>query len=353
MQATLLDPLVPAEVDLRGFETMPLAVQMLRDSRFASEVTPEAFRAGVLLWCAAWHQVPAGSLPDNDAELAKLAGYGFVVKEWRKVKQQAMTKFIACSDGRWYHEEIAERALTAWRARLEHFYERAKERLRKANKARSDKGLQPLAELTFDQWNERRLSGGIPMEKADAFRELPPEVPPESGTESGKLPGLTSLKGEGTERERKGEGKLLKKNPSGSRPLAQPPDLLGDVPEQPKPTVPCPYGAIVDAYHAELPTLPKVRLRDGKTWELRQKAMRSLWGWVLSSRKSDNTRRAETAEQALQWITAYFARARDNDFVMGRQAPGNGHENWRADFDFLLSANGLKHVIEKTQERAA
>ena len=32
------------------------------------ELRSNAFRAGVLLWCAAWHQVPAGSLPDDDVE---------------------------------------------------------------------------------------------------------------------------------------------------------------------------------------------------------------------------------------------------------------------------------------------
>lgn len=209
-------PLVPAEVDLRDFKTMPLDVQTLRDSRFAAEVSPLAFRAGVLLWCAAWHQVPAGSLPDNDAELAKLAGYGFMVKEWRKVKTEAMTKFVLCADGRWYHEEVAERAATAWRSRLEHFYERARERLRKANKARTDKGLQPLPDLPFDQWNERRLAGNVPMEKAEAFPVFPAEVPPPSPARSPGIPAENALKGEGegegTERERngEGEGKLLK-----------------------------------------------------------------------------------------------------------------------------------------------
>ena len=61
------DPLVPAEVDLRDFKYMELDVQMLRDSRFAAEVEPEAFRAGLLLWCASWHQLPAASLPDKVA----------------------------------------------------------------------------------------------------------------------------------------------------------------------------------------------------------------------------------------------------------------------------------------------
>jgi hypothetical protein len=200
----LPDPLVPAEVDLRDFATMPLAVQLLRDSRFAAEVSAEAFRAGVLLWCAAWHQVPAGSLPDNDAELAKLAGYGFVVKEWKKVKAQALTQFVRCSDGRLYHETVSERAMAAWRSRLEHYFGRAKERLRKVNKARADAKppLPPLPDLTFDQWNERRLASGVPVEKAEAFDGVPPTS---AGTNAG-IPPENALKGEGTEREREQRG---------------------------------------------------------------------------------------------------------------------------------------------------
>lgn len=119
-----------------------------------------------------------------------------------------------------------------------------------------------------------------------------------------------------------------------------------------RPTIPCPYDAIVDAYHRELPSLPRVLLRDGPTWVKRQKAMRSLWGWVLSSRRDDGSRRAETAEEALAWVSAYFRRAASNDFVAGRTPPGRGHENWRADFDYLLTAGGLKQVVEKTPEAA-
>lgn len=120
-----------------------------------------------------------------------------------------------------------------------------------------------------------------------------------------------------------------------------------------RPTIPCPYEAIVEAYHELLPTLPRVRLRDGKAWTARQKAMRSVWGWVLSSRKSDGTRRAETAEQALEWLRGYFARASENDFLMGRSGRTGEHANWRCDLDFLLTDKGMKHVIERTGQEAA
>jgi hypothetical protein len=121
---------------------------------------------------------------------------------------------------------------------------------------------------------------------------------------------------------------------------------------QKKPTIPCPYESVVSLYHERLPELPRVVLRDGPTWKARQTAMRKLWGWVLSSKKSNGERRAESADGALAWIGEYFARARDNDFLMGRTQRGGDHKNWRCDFDFLLTEKGMKHVIEKTQEAA-
>ena len=106
------------------------------------------------------------------------------------------------------------------------------------------------------------------------------------------------------------------------------------------------------ALAAHLPARPKGRICDGKGWEARCRAMRELWGWVLSSRRGDGSRRAENAEQAMAWLRDYFAKATENDFVMGRARPGNGHETWRCDIDYLLSAKGLKQVLEKTVEAA-
>ena len=197
-----IPPLVPAEVDLRDFATMPLDVQMLRDSRFAGEVSGDAFRAGVMLWCAAWHQVPCGSLPDNDVELSRLAGYGFAVPQWKRLKKQAMQGFVQCSDGRWYHEQVSARAMTAWQSRLEHYFERAKDRLRKLNGQRKDQGLPPLPPLSFEQWNEARIAAGIPMERADAVAGIPPPAPPPAAG----IPPENPLKGEGTEQRGSGEG---------------------------------------------------------------------------------------------------------------------------------------------------
>lgn len=98
---------------------MPLHVGKLRDSAFGVHVSPEAFRAGVMLWCAAWHQVPAGSLPNDIEELAMLAGYGRIMAGGEEylsniiapVLADAMHNFALHSDGKLYHNFIAEIAL--------------------------------------------------------------------------------------------------------------------------------------------------------------------------------------------------------------------------------------------------
>ena len=108
---TAPEPLVPAEVDLRDFPFIPLDVVRLRDSRLAAISSGDEFMAWMMLVCASWHQQPAGSLPDDDVDLARLAGFGRVVKEWEKVRDGALYGWILCSDGRFYHPIVAEKAL--------------------------------------------------------------------------------------------------------------------------------------------------------------------------------------------------------------------------------------------------
>lgn len=113
-------PFVPAEVDLRGYEYMPYYGDRLRDSDLNSRATDAEYRAAHNLWWAAWKQVPAASLPDDEATLCKLADLGRDLRTWRTVKDRAMHGFELCSDGRYYHRVLAEVALDAWAGRLEH-----------------------------------------------------------------------------------------------------------------------------------------------------------------------------------------------------------------------------------------
>jgi hypothetical protein len=143
--------------------------------------------------------------------------------------------------------------------------------------------------------------------------------------------------------------------PNPSETVAQPLLNQEQEQEQEKPSAssadklpPCQPQAVIDLYHEALPELPGVRLMTDK----RRKAIGGFWRWVLTSKKTDGSRRAQTADQALTWIRSYFERATDNDFLMGRGRRSDEHANWQCDFDFLLTEKGMKHVIEKTKEAA-
>jgi hypothetical protein len=110
----------------------------------------------------------------------------------------------------------------------------------------------------------------------------------------------------------------------------------------------CPTEKIIEIYHDVLPELPAVRIKTAG----RDRAVKARWQWVLTSKKPDGTRRAETTDAGLEWFKNYFTRTRDNEFLMGQTPRTGDHKNWQCDFDFLLTEKGMKHVIEKTRETA-
>ncbi|MEF8689408.1 UNVERIFIED_CONTAM: hypothetical protein NO986_18245 [Comamonas sp. A-3] len=134
----------------------------------------------------------------------------------------------------------------------------------------------------------------------------------------------------------------------GANPPAPPPEGGDDLDSDDK-LPPCPVDAIVGLYHEQLPDLPRVRLLSDK----RKRALRKVWRWVLTSKKSDGMPRATTADEACAWLRGYFHRATKNDFLMGRGQRSAEHAGWQCDLDFLLTDRGMQHVIEKTKGGAA
>jgi hypothetical protein len=124
----MTEPLTPPDCDLRDFPFMPLDSRRLLSSETWVLGTAEERVAALTLWLEAWHQVPAGSLPDNPKMLAHLSGAG---ARWAKVAPHAMRGWVKCSDGRLYHPVVCEKARDAWAKKEKH-----RERSRKANAAR-------------------------------------------------------------------------------------------------------------------------------------------------------------------------------------------------------------------------
>jgi hypothetical protein len=114
MNNQLPEPPVPADCDLRTFRYMPFDVARFRDSRFSAVIDPGAGFFAIQLWAAAWHQVPAGSLPNEDAMLRMLSGCGRDQLLWDSVKEGALYGFAPHADGRLYHPAITEFVIEAY-----------------------------------------------------------------------------------------------------------------------------------------------------------------------------------------------------------------------------------------------
>lgn len=164
-------PLVASYVDLRTYAWMPLEFRRL----FASDTwvlgTAEEKVACLHLWCEAWHQIPAGSLPSDDRILAKLSATG---SRWKRLRDHALRGWVLCSDGRWYHPFLADRAVEAY-SRLSLAQAKGKAG---ASKRWSRGNAQANGELSLGNSIEGKgIEGKEPSPPTPPPFELPPWIP--------------------------------------------------------------------------------------------------------------------------------------------------------------------------------
>lgn len=208
------EPFTPADCDLRDFAFMPLDVSRLRDSELAASETPAACWAAVLLWSASWHQVPAGSIPNDDMWIAKQAGYsarGKIDKEWKNVREGALRGWILCSDGRLYHPVVTEKANDAWQAKVEQRYRTECGRVKKHNQRHGTNIVVP----PFEEWMSLGRPSGQPL-----------YVPGDSNDNGGDSPGDTASKRQG-EGQGQGQGDFNSvPDGTGGKPPAKSPEQM-------------------------------------------------------------------------------------------------------------------------------
>lgn len=222
-------PLVPPDVDLRDFPRMGLDVARLRGSELVVDQPPEICWAALMLWCAAWHEVPAGSVPNNERWLADKAGYvsrGQIDLSWGQIREGVLRGFVECSDGRLYHTVTCEIALDAWASKQRQRWISECARIRKHNQRH---GTSVVA-LDFEHW----LAQGCPAGEA---LPIPDAVPLQS--QGQPAPGHAPVPRDKHSKRREEKG-ILSISPTtvGESTSGDPrpdPDLLGDAPPAPKP----------------------------------------------------------------------------------------------------------------------
>ncbi len=155
---TLPPPPAPPDLDVTTLPGFMLDTVRLLGSDLWALSTGDEFKAAVALWCRAWHQVPAGSLPDDDRLLASFAGYGRDLKGWGKVRAMALHGFVPCSDGRFHHPVLTADALQAFQ-RKQAFQKKREtdaERLRHWRSARSETPNETRADTSLKRVSSRK-----------------------------------------------------------------------------------------------------------------------------------------------------------------------------------------------------
>ena len=98
----------------------------------------------------------------------------------------------------------------------------------------------------------------------------------------------------------------------------------------------CPYAALLEAFHAELPMLPTVTVVN----DVRREHMRARWREVCAGERFDTA-------AGLEWFRWYFAHAARSKHLTGRGRPSRDTGRvWHATFDWLLLPTNFAKVID-------
>jgi hypothetical protein len=93
-----------------------LNVEKLMASELVAVSSPKIIAAALFVWCRAWKQIPAASLPDDDRVIAAFARLS--LGSFRKHRDQILHGFIKCCDGRLYHRFLSQEATRAYARKL-------------------------------------------------------------------------------------------------------------------------------------------------------------------------------------------------------------------------------------------
>jgi hypothetical protein len=104
---------------------------------------------------------------------------------------------------------------------------------------------------------------------------------------------------------------------------------------------PCPVEQIVADYHATLPQLPRVLVRNDK----RDGLIRARWREVFAAGK------AADRGDGLALFHEYFAHVAQSRFLTGRAEARNGSPPFVADLEWLMRPTNFAKVVEGKYHR--
>ena len=116
--------------------------------------------------------------------------------------------------------------------------------------------------------------------------------------------------------------------------------------------------AVVEVYNrvfANCPAVSKVNLKAKAANQNRKKLIPAAWAiakdrvltsWVDEQGLIDGEK--PSAKHILEWFEAFFAERLEDPFINGQQSRSKGHENWKADFEYLLKKTNVEKWVYET-----
>ena len=243
--------------------------------------------AYLLLLMAYWREREA--LPDVDDELRGITKTE--KSEW-KFMRPVLAKFFKVADGVWWHKRVEQEIAAA--------------------DVRSAKAKEKAQRAAQGRWGEqpKHASGD-----ASSIPQALPQAVPKDMHDECPTPSPS---------------------PNGVPPLKEEPTVLVDSAESPAANVvklidrriPCPAEKLLEAFHAECPTLARVMKLNAN----RRTHLTARW------REVDADSKFQSADDGISVFTEIFRKVNASDFLSGRA------KDWKASFDWLTesSTNFLK-----------
>jgi len=156
-------------VDLTDFQYMPLFIGRLQKSKawLRCKRQPELAFYMLNLWLRSWHEIPAGSIENDDDVLSDAAMCS--PEKWDKIRDKVLAGWEIGEDGRLRHPVVGEIADKCWADKQEYRRNKEAERLRKAAKrAQPSGGNDP---------DRPDMSGGCPADNCKTDDGNTPENP--------------------------------------------------------------------------------------------------------------------------------------------------------------------------------
>ncbi|MRI56772.1 DUF1376 domain-containing protein [Methylobacterium sp. DB1607] len=188
------DPLVPADVAFPSYTWAPLDIKVITEGDL-SYLSGDGFKAAITLLMKSWQEKPAASLPNDPKKLAAHCGFGrspAALDLWEAVKDEALSDFTLCSDGRWYSRTLTPHAIEAWESRQQQIARTKKARETRAENRRTEESTPASATSSVTESVTQTATTSVIASIRDDIRGE--ERRSEERRSDGRRSGATSVK---------------------------------------------------------------------------------------------------------------------------------------------------------------